>query len=199
MPLVVSNTVARSPEDVETLSQGLFVAETILQQAVDLIDAHLTSDDQLTVHSQHLPGSTIGKHLRHSRDHYEVLLECISSPAPHILNYDARPRKTPMETNIAAARDGLLQTIRKLREQVPKAEWNAPITVHAVTPFIQSFETTFGRELWFASLHCIHHWSMIRVIAGEMNVVLPNHFSFAPSTLVHHGRLEASPLGRAKL
>lgn len=44
----------------ETLFQQMEVAKTILNQAVDLLDNHLTSDDQLTVHSKYLPGSTIG-------------------------------------------------------------------------------------------------------------------------------------------
>lgn len=40
--------------------QLLVVARTVLEQAVDLVDNYLTSDDQLTVHSKSLPGSTIG-------------------------------------------------------------------------------------------------------------------------------------------
>ena len=44
----------------ETLFQQMEVAKTVLKQAVDLLDNQLTSDDQLTVHSQYLPGSTIG-------------------------------------------------------------------------------------------------------------------------------------------
>ena len=37
------------------------VSTVVLQQAVDLVDNSLTSDEQLTVHSQFMPGSTIGK------------------------------------------------------------------------------------------------------------------------------------------
>jgi hypothetical protein len=44
----------------ETLLQQLAVARTVLSQAVDLVDNHFTSDEQLTVHSQYMPGSTIG-------------------------------------------------------------------------------------------------------------------------------------------
>ncbi|THV07581.1 hypothetical protein K435DRAFT_847998 [Dendrothele bispora CBS 962.96] len=188
----------QSSEDLENLKHSLFVAETVLQQAVALLDDHLTSDDQLTVHSRYLPGSTIGKHLRHARDHFELLIDCISSPPPHVLNYDVRIRNTPMETSRISARDAIVGTIRRLGEQVPKADWNASMELHAVTPFIQSFNTTFGRELWFASLHCIHHWSMVRVIAGEMNVTLSDDFGFAPSTLVFQGR-DGAMLGKAKI
>ena len=34
--------------------------KVVLQQAIDLVDNSLTSDDQLTTHSQFMPGSTIG-------------------------------------------------------------------------------------------------------------------------------------------
>lgn len=44
----------------ETLLQQLAVARTVLSQAVDLVNNHFTSDEQLTVHSQYMPGSTIG-------------------------------------------------------------------------------------------------------------------------------------------
>lgn len=40
--------------------EQLAVAKTIMLQAVELVDNHLTSDGQLTVNSKYLPGSTIG-------------------------------------------------------------------------------------------------------------------------------------------
>ncbi|KAF7310639.1 Histone deacetylase [Mycena chlorophos] len=77
-----TETVTLVPQQDTTLSQLLDVCTTVLQQGVDLLDAHITSNDQLTVHSQFLPGSTIGKHLRHSRDHFELLLDCVKSGSP---------------------------------------------------------------------------------------------------------------------
>jgi len=180
------------------LIQLLQVSRIVLRQGIDLLDNHITSSDQLTVHSQHLPGSTIGKHLRHSRDHFELLLNCIKSPPPHVLSYDVRIRNTPMEQDREAARAALVETIKRLEEVVPSADPDAPIKLQAVTPFLQEFNTSFGRELWFAGLHCVHHWSMVRVIAGELNIKLEDDFGFAPSTLVYQGR-DAAPLGKAKI
>ncbi|KAF8213413.1 hypothetical protein K438DRAFT_1564761 [Mycena galopus ATCC 62051] len=180
------------------LIQLLQVSRIVLRQGIDLLDQHITSNDQLTVHSQHLPGSTIGKHLRHSRDHFELLLDCIKSPPPHVLSYDVRIRNTPMEQDREAARAALLETIKHLEEVIPTADPSAPILLQAVTPFLQEFNTSFGRELWFAGLHCVHHWSMVRVIAGELNIQLSEDFGFAPSTLVFQGR-DATPLGKAKI
>ncbi|KAJ7462709.1 hypothetical protein B0H11DRAFT_2053923 [Mycena galericulata] len=181
-----------------TLSQLLQVSRIVLQQGIDLLDNHITSNDQLTVHSKYLPGSTIGKHLRHSRDHFELLLDCIKSPPPHVLSYDVRIRNTPMEQDRVAARDALLATMKRLEEVVPGADPSARLTLQAVTPYLHEFDTSFGRELWFAGLHCVHHWSMVRVIAGELDITLADDFGFAPSTLVYQGR-DYAPLGKAKI
>jgi len=44
-------------KDVEQL---IDVCTSILNQALDLVNDTLTSDDQLDFHSQYMPGSTIG-------------------------------------------------------------------------------------------------------------------------------------------
>ena len=170
MPANISgqNGSAESNGAVTSLTQLLSVSKTILLQAVDLLDNYLTSDDQLTTHSKFLPGSTIGicnptyhqehsstlistsrqgKHLRHARDHFILLLNCISSPPPHILSYDTRSRNTPMESSLSAAREAFVEAIQYLETNIPNAQMNAPITLHAVTPHAQLFETTFGREV----------------------------------------------------
>ncbi|EPQ60957.1 hypothetical protein GLOTRDRAFT_53579 [Gloeophyllum trabeum ATCC 11539] len=205
MPEMVGHTSSRGDhnegeftqtDEQTALKQLLTVATTVLSQAVDLVDNVLTSDDQLTVQSQYLPGSTIGKHLRHARDHFVILLDCISSSPPYIFNYDVRSRNTPMETSLQAARNALLQTITQLETVVPNARLDESMTLNAITPFPQVLQTSFGRELWFGALHAVHHWSMIRVIAGEMNLTLEESFGFAPSTLVHKG--SDAPLGKAK-
>ena len=93
-----------------------------------------------------------------------------------------------MEGSRAAARDALNDCIAQLEQVVPHARMGEPITLHAVTPYPQVMETTFGREvrssqyifqlflilvpkLWFAGLHAIHHWSMVRLC------LLPHHAS----------------------
>ena len=72
MPSVIANPVPAaatidvsmnlSSKEAEELSlkRLLEVSTIVLQQAVDLVDNSLTSDDQLTTHSQYMPGSTIG-------------------------------------------------------------------------------------------------------------------------------------------
>ena len=64
MPSVVpqpENAIAQPQQEEEmSLKRLLEVSTVILQQAVDLVDNSLESDEQLTVHSQYMPGSTIG-------------------------------------------------------------------------------------------------------------------------------------------
>ncbi|KAJ7597638.1 hypothetical protein C8J56DRAFT_773248 [Mycena floridula] len=180
-------------ENSESLTELISSSKIILRQAVDVLDRHLINDDLLTTQSKFLPGSTIGKHLRHARDHFELLIQSICSPPPYTFSYDTRSRNTPMESSREAARKALLQTIERLEQELPAVDPKTPMTLQAVTPYLQAFDTTFGRELWFSALHCIHHWSMVRVIAGEQGITLSDDFGFAPSTLVYHGENILSP------
>lgn len=181
----------------EPLSQLLFVCTTILKQALDLVSGALVNDDQLTTQSSFLPGSTIGKHLRHARDHFVLLLDCLAGDEPYILSYDTRTRNTPMESSLSEARSALKDAIARFEAISPVMKLDQPLTLNAVTPFPQTLESTIGRELWFVGLHAVHHWSMVRVIAGELGITLPEDFGFAPSTLVYKG--SDAPLGKAKI
>ena len=69
-PSSLSTTVQNNPSgpshDInETpLTQLLSVSKAVLNQALDLVETVLTSDEQLTVNSKYLPGSTIGTYSR---------------------------------------------------------------------------------------------------------------------------------------
>lgn len=52
-----------------------------------------------------------------------------------------------METSISEARKALLETIGRVERIVPLAESSTILALHAVTPHLQAFDTTFGREV----------------------------------------------------
>ena len=52
------------------------------------------------------------------------------------------------------------------------SEMSRPVKLIAITPTKQSFQSTVGREMWFCSLHAIHHFSMLRTIAVHELVCL---------------------------
>ena len=53
------DSAERSPQ--ETFLQLLAVGSTVLAQALTLLASTVTTEDQLTYTSKHIPGSTIGK------------------------------------------------------------------------------------------------------------------------------------------
>ena len=62
-PAADTNSMAPPSQlESETISMRrlLEVSTIVLEQAVDLVDNSLTCDEQLTTHSQFMPGSTIG-------------------------------------------------------------------------------------------------------------------------------------------
>lgn len=97
-----------------------------------------------------------GKHLRHARDHFVLLVDSIPGPSESsdaaatsvpAFSYDVRSRNTPMETSRAAAIEALNECIEKLTVIVPRVPLNQPVALNAVTPHPQVFQTTFGREV----------------------------------------------------
>jgi hypothetical protein len=94
-----------------------------------------------------IPHHHIGKHLRHARDHFVLLMDSVATSPPQVLSYDTRSRNTPMESSRTVAREALLEAIKQLETVVPTVRMTTPITLQAITPFLQEFETTFGREV----------------------------------------------------
>ncbi|KAF8334291.1 uncharacterized protein EI90DRAFT_3153595 [Cantharellus anzutake] len=186
------------PVEGPVVDHAISVAVSIVEQAIGFLDI-LGTDERLTYPSQAIPGGTIGKHIRHVADHYNLLLKAVVEGKLNDLSYDTRSRNTPVETSISRAREELLGLIDRLKNVVPTVPLDEPVTLHAVTPFPAVMQTTFGRELWFTSLHAIHHWSMIRVIAAEQGIASDDPFGVAPSTLESRKGSEGQDLMKSKI
>lgn len=52
-----------------------------------------------------------------------------------------------METNLSAARQCLKETIALLEDRVQTIPLDEPLTLDAITPYKQSVQSTFGREV----------------------------------------------------
>ncbi|KAJ2889840.1 hypothetical protein IWW38_004470, partial [Coemansia aciculifera] len=101
----------------------------LLDSAADQLEQLSTtilplSDTTYTHESQALPGSTIGKHVRHILDHFSLLFAAISStpsqPSPATVNYSRRERNTATQESVAGgiASIGTMAGIaRRLRTQ----------------------------------------------------------------------------------
>ncbi len=129
--------------------------------------------------------SAIGGHYRHCLDHFKSLLQGLDADE---INYDHRERNPRIENDREFA---LAETQRILDafQSIPAPFLDCPVHVrsqvnYAVdqTPLIGS---TIGRELMYAVAHTIHHYALIAVICGLLDVPVPEGFGVAPSTLKH--------------
>lgn len=142
-------------------------------------------DPAYTGPSNAMPGGTIGKHLRHTLDHYAALLVGVAEDRP--VDYDHRSRDVPMESDRSAALAALAQVRRGLEA------WSGPVLSSRVRIRVMLtsagdeavLESTVGRELAFATHHAVHHQAMMKTIAAEHGCPAPAGFGLAPATLHH--------------
>jgi hypothetical protein len=133
--------------------------------------------------SQRMPGGTIGKHIRHSLDHFRAALD--GAEAGTAIDYDRRERDVPMETLPEAA----MVAIGSLRSKLASLDGDAlgrPVRVRVMLTgdgTEAELTSTLARELAFATHHAVHHHAMIGVIAGEFGHAVPPEFGKAPSTI----------------
>jgi uncharacterized damage-inducible protein DinB len=136
--------------------------------------------------------ASIGGHYRHCLDHFQSLLDALDGG---LLDYDARRRDPRVEKERAFAlgetrriantcryipQDWLTRTVR-VRSKVSYGDDTAPVAA-----------STLGRELMYAVAHAIHHYALIGVMCGMLDVPLPSGFGVAPSTLKHQEQLKAA-------
>ncbi len=129
-----------------------------------------------------LSGNTLGKHLRHIVEFYDILLR--DYPSGH-LNYDARTHDRSLETDIQLA-------IGKLQE-LSEAIYEIPTHTHLLLSASFSKETseevqvesTIGRELLYNLEHAIHHMAIMAIAIRQHfpEIHIPENFGIAYSTL----------------
>lgn len=157
---------------IETLSQG----ETLL---AEISDANYMRKIAVAF------DASIGGHYRHCLDHFRSLLAAAESGD---LNYDHRERGTLVESDRFAA----LNATRELREgyqRLNPAVLSRPLAVTCKTSYStngsQISPSTVGREIMYAVAHAVHHYALIGIMGGLMDLAMPAGFGVAPSTLKH--------------
>jgi hypothetical protein len=98
--------------------------------------------------------ATPGKHLRHARDHFQLLLDALDDRnKPCRVSYDVRKRNTPMESSCSAAIQALQDTIAKLK-QLKVNDIDEELTLDAITPYPQVLKSSIGREVQVDKVLC---------------------------------------------
>jgi hypothetical protein len=156
------------------------VAE-VLRQGESLLNS--LSDEDYTRKLPAVFGSTVGGHYRHCLDHFQTLLRGLDAGE---INYDHRERNSWIENDCMFA---LAETHRILRafEAIPTPFLDCPINVRSKVNYevdaASLIGSTVGREFMYAVAHAIHHYALIAVMCGILDVPVPAGFGVAPSTL----------------
>ena len=131
-----------------------------------------------------LSGNTIGKHVRHILEFYELL---VNSAQTGQLNYDRRQRDLRLEVDT----DEALRRIGSIDRAIQRLNLNQSLHL-AADLSVDGSETiqipsSFARELLYNVEHAIHHMALIQVAVQNAfpAVELPQHFGVAYSTVQH--------------
>lgn len=138
--------------------------------------------------SRTLRGGTIGKHIRHTLDHFRA---CLDGAAPGaVADYDHRQRNVPMESDPSLAL-GAIAALRARLERIGDDGLRTPMRVRVMLTgdgLQAELGSTLGRELVFATHHAVHHHAMLSAIAAEFGIATAPEFGKAPATIAHDRR-----------
>ena len=156
----------------------------VLRQGESLLNS--LSDGEYTRKLPSVFGSTMGEHYRHCLDHFQSFLQGLDADE---IDYDHRERNPQIEKDRNFA---LAETRRMVRcfASIPTPFLDCSINVRSKVNYdvgaTPSTGSTVGRELMYAVAHAIHHYALIAVMCGVLEVRVPAGFGVAPSTLEYH-------------
>lgn len=135
------------------------------------------SDHLYTKKSKYLFGSSIGQHIRHILEMYEVLLSGYSSGK---FSFENRKRSQTLEESVKE----MLSTIEDISAEINKKDKELICILHDHANNEQQLKTTYFRELLYCFEHGIHHQALIKVALKEFEWEnIPENFGVAPSTV----------------
>jgi len=127
-------------------------------------------------------GSSIGGHVRHCLDHFELFLRGLKQGK---IDYDQRERQTAVESNVEAARakaEGILHQLRLLNDSVHE-DTEIQVRLDCGGDFVHWSRSSVGRELQFLASHTVHHFAIIGIMCHALGLAMDADFGMAPSTL----------------
>jgi len=134
--------------------------------------------------------ASLGGHYRHCLDHFCSVFDGLDDEEA---NYDDRKRDPRLETDRGFA---LAKTRELLRAAEVLPDYRLDRFLWARCKVSYAFEasplaaSTVGRELMFCVVHAIHHYALMGVMCGLLEVPLPAGFGVAPATLRHRKEME---------
>lgn len=133
-----------------------------------------------------LGGATIGQHMRHVIEFYQ----CLQS-SEETVNYDRRERNLSIEKDPQVALREI-QAIASALTGVHDCPLRIEVDYSLNAPAPLLLDSSFQRELAYNIEHTVHHMALMKVgiRAHFHDVVLPDNFGIAISTLRHQRQLQ---------
>ncbi len=164
------------------ISQLISTNCQLLAQSVEMIE--MISSEAYTQRESPLYASSVGEHLRHVVEHYQMFLSGVESG---VADYDARIRDLRISTDPAFAKWTIHQVGLAL-EHMPSSD--KPVSVRLASshdgshPMIVS-DSSLCRELQYLQAHTVHHFALIAMILRLQGMELATDFGVASSTIAH--------------
>jgi len=129
-----------------------------------------------------LLGSSIGKHMRHIIDFYDILRE--GSKVGEI-NYDLRIRNNQIENETEAAKSSLTIILLWLEELKENKSLSLCFSFDQEKDDVKQVESNLMRELAYNIEHAIHHMALMRIALDQQfsHVNVDSNFGLAYSTI----------------
>lgn len=162
-----------------------------LEQALTLLSS-LTDDGYQFVATPYV-GSSIGQHMRHILDNYQVLMAGMTQPP---VDYNQRRRGSSVETCRQQAMDEIVQ-LQQWLSRLSEKQISAPLSIISEVCLQETHSdclaSTVHRELIFVASHCVHHMALIGVAIKLQDLDVPKYFGLAPATATYARQLEKQP------
>lgn len=140
------------------------------------------SNKEYVYASKLLSEATIGQHIRHILEFYQIIFNQGNS---NIINYDNRKRNLEIETNGIVA----IQIIDEICANLTRDFIDKQLILEGNFCAIEGrkiqIQTTLNRELAYCLEHSIHHQALIKVglIELENTHFIEGDFGIAPATI----------------
>ena len=121
--------------------------------------------------------SSIGKHVRHIIDFYELFLE---GSLEGVVNFTKRKRDSALELDPGVARQAVSRIEERIRERFPQSR-DRELSV--ISDSGECFASSQGRELEFLAGHTVHHNAMIVAMCRTLGVLVRPEMALAQSTI----------------
>lgn len=155
-------------------------SQTILNQIFDLTSQ--LSDAEYSAELDLLNGNTIGKHVRHVVEFFDLL---ISGSADGIINYDKRKHELIYETDTTVTLDKLRYLAKEIEGLASGKEVILEVSYTDSDQDSVKIKSSLEREIAYNIEHAIHHMAIIKIAVQTIfpNVILPENFGVAYSTV----------------